>query len=439
MLPENAARIGLEAQPGVVPREQTARFFIGKGDYQLAQNHRLTGRTIIFRNDSPNNIAGGLTTIERTTDFLDAMESTSGQLVSTFGSQMLNEFRVQYARRVQSRGGNDLSGTGPAVNIPGIANFGGPIATTADAGFGFTQGIFQVVEQLQLRSRQPQLQVRRRHPVDRRHAHLHAAAAVHVPEHRRLPGRQERHQSAQLHELPAADRQPRLHDEVVGLQLLRAGRLARVAEPEVHLRPALRLLQLPGRRPQRAVPLLAGLCRRRQQRRSALRPCLHVRRRQAPGHSRQLRHHVRPDAARGLRDRHPGQRQPRTHQRDAGRLGRQRAGIPRLACRPAPGLHAAAPVDHHRRPRLPGRAHLAEQRPVRARLRPELLRVGRLHVRAGRPAAGDRQHQPDQPRRANWPTAGRSSARRSTPTRASIPASTRSTSCSRRATRRTTR
>ncbi len=143
--PENVARLGLEAQPGVVPREQTARFFIGKLDYQLAQNHRLTGRTIIFRNDSPNNIAGGLTTLERTTDFLDAMESTSGQLVSSFGARMLNELRVQYARRVQGREGNDLSGSGPAINIPGVANFGGPIATAADAGFGFEQGIFQVV------------------------------------------------------------------------------------------------------------------------------------------------------------------------------------------------------------------------------------------------------------------------------------------------------
>ncbi|BCS35887.1 hypothetical protein TBR22_A51220 [Luteitalea sp. TBR-22] len=145
ILPENAARIGLAAQPAVVPREQTARFFIGKADYQINPAHRLTGRTIIFRNDSPNNIGGGLTSIERTTDFLDAMESTSGQLVSSFGSKMLNELRVQYARRVQSRGGNELSGTGPAINIPGIANFGGPIATAADAGFGFEQGIFQVV------------------------------------------------------------------------------------------------------------------------------------------------------------------------------------------------------------------------------------------------------------------------------------------------------
>jgi len=145
VLPANAARLGLAPQPAVVPREQTARFFIGKVDYQLAQNHRATARTIVFRNDSPNNIGGGLTSIERTTDFLDAMESTSGQLVSSFGSRMLNEFRVQYARRVQSRGSNDVSGTGPAINIPGIANFGGPIATAADAGFGFSQGIFQVI------------------------------------------------------------------------------------------------------------------------------------------------------------------------------------------------------------------------------------------------------------------------------------------------------
>ncbi|MGI8672495.1 MAG: TonB-dependent receptor domain-containing protein, partial [Luteitalea sp.] len=145
VLPDNAARIGLAAQPGVVPREQTGRFFIGKGDYQLAPSHRLTARSLVFRNDSPNNITGGLTTIERTTDFLDAMESSSGQLVSSFGSSMLNEFRVQYARRVQGREGNELSATGPAINIPGVANFGGPIAGAADAGFGFSQGIFQVI------------------------------------------------------------------------------------------------------------------------------------------------------------------------------------------------------------------------------------------------------------------------------------------------------
>ena len=148
--PANAARLGLPTQPDVVPREQTARFFIGKLDFQLNPSSRLTARTIVFRNDSPNNIGGGLTAIQRTTDFLDAMESTSGQLVSSFGSRMLNELRVQYARRVQSRAANELSGTGPAINIGGVANFGGPIATASDAGFGFTQGIFQVVDNFTL-------------------------------------------------------------------------------------------------------------------------------------------------------------------------------------------------------------------------------------------------------------------------------------------------
>jgi outer membrane receptor protein involved in Fe transport len=116
----------------------------------VARDHRFTGRTIIFRNDSPNNIGAGLTSLERTNDFLDAMESTSGQLVSSFGGNKLNELRVQFARRVQSRAANELSGTGPAVNIPGVANFGGPIGGAADAGFGFEQGIWQVIDNFTL-------------------------------------------------------------------------------------------------------------------------------------------------------------------------------------------------------------------------------------------------------------------------------------------------
>lgn len=144
--PANAERLGIGPQPAVIPREQTAKFFIGKADYQLAANHRLTGRSIVFRNDSPNNIGGGLTSIQRTNDFLDAMESSSGQLVSTFGANKVNELRVQFARRVQGREENELSGTGPAINIPGVANFGGSIAGAADAGFGFSQGIWQVID-----------------------------------------------------------------------------------------------------------------------------------------------------------------------------------------------------------------------------------------------------------------------------------------------------
>ena len=37
-----------------------------------------------------------------------------------------------------------MSGTGPAINIAGVAQFGGPVAAIADSGFGFTQNVLQV-------------------------------------------------------------------------------------------------------------------------------------------------------------------------------------------------------------------------------------------------------------------------------------------------------
>ena len=40
-------------------------------------------------------------TLERATDFLDAMDSTAAQLVSSIGSNKLNEFRFQFAHRHQ--------------------------------------------------------------------------------------------------------------------------------------------------------------------------------------------------------------------------------------------------------------------------------------------------------------------------------------------------
>ena len=150
--PEDAARIGLttEQSSGVIPAEQTARFLILKGDYQLSTTNRLTARYIMFRNDSPNNVgatAGGTpSSTEWATDFLDAMDSTSAQLVSSIGSTMLNEVRVQYAHRHQSRATNGLSGTGPARTITGVANFGGPYQAAQDADFDFKQNLWQVID-----------------------------------------------------------------------------------------------------------------------------------------------------------------------------------------------------------------------------------------------------------------------------------------------------
>jgi hypothetical protein len=86
--------------------------------------------------------------MERATDFLDAMDSVAGQLVTSIGHAQLNEFRIQYAHRHQSSIANQDSGTGPAVTITGVAGFGAPLSGTGqgNAGFDFKQNITQIVD-----------------------------------------------------------------------------------------------------------------------------------------------------------------------------------------------------------------------------------------------------------------------------------------------------
>jgi hypothetical protein len=141
----NAAALGLN-EPAYMPAEGDTKFAIGKIDHQLAQAHRMNVRYIFFDNLIANNVGGGLTSVQRATDFKDRQHSTAGQLVSTFGNNVLNELRVQYATRNQGRTPGSQAGTGPAINITGVANFGGPIGGASDAGFGFTQNIFQVID-----------------------------------------------------------------------------------------------------------------------------------------------------------------------------------------------------------------------------------------------------------------------------------------------------
>ena len=144
----NAAAIGLKPQPAFVPNVQTGKFFIAKGDLQLNPANRATVRWIRFHNDAPYNSGGGLVSLEQATNFLDAMDSVGGQVISTLGSSKLNEFRVQYAHRHQGSVRNDDSGTGPAVTITGIASFGSPRGGTGQGneGFDFKQNITQVID-----------------------------------------------------------------------------------------------------------------------------------------------------------------------------------------------------------------------------------------------------------------------------------------------------
>jgi hypothetical protein len=144
-----APTLGLKPQPSAVPNVQTAKFKIAKGDYEIGGGNRLTTRWIQFHNDSPYNSGGGTATLERATDFLDAMDSIGTQLVSAMGSSKLNELRFQYAHRHQSSTANSDSGTGPAITIsnPAIA-FGAPVSATGqgNAGFDFKQDITQVID-----------------------------------------------------------------------------------------------------------------------------------------------------------------------------------------------------------------------------------------------------------------------------------------------------
>jgi hypothetical protein len=146
--PAVVTQLGLNAQPAAVPNIQTAKFAIGKGDYQLAGGNLATVRWIRFHNDAPYNSGGGINTLERATDFLDAMDSVAGQVVSSFGANKLNELRIQYAHRHQQSVANSDSGTGPAVTITGVAGFGGPWSATGqgNAGFDFKQNITEVVD-----------------------------------------------------------------------------------------------------------------------------------------------------------------------------------------------------------------------------------------------------------------------------------------------------
>jgi len=147
--PAIVALVGVKPQPAAAPNVQTAKFAIGKADYQIGAANRLTARWIRFHNDAPYNGGAGTNTLETQTDFLDAMDSTAGQLVSSFGSNRLNEFRFQYAHRHQSSIANADSGSGPAIRIatPAIG-FGGPWAATGqgNAGFDFKQNITQAID-----------------------------------------------------------------------------------------------------------------------------------------------------------------------------------------------------------------------------------------------------------------------------------------------------
>jgi hypothetical protein len=145
--PADAQALGITLPAsGVIPAHQKVNFGFGKTDYQLSRGSLLSVRYFGFKNLSPYNVPGTLSTTDRATDFTDRMDSTAAQLVSTIGGATLNELRVQYARRHQFRTPG-VSVAGPAITVTGKAEFGGArLGDSNSVGFDFNQGITQVVD-----------------------------------------------------------------------------------------------------------------------------------------------------------------------------------------------------------------------------------------------------------------------------------------------------
>jgi len=123
-----AAGVPVTAFPNSIPTAQKVKFFIFRTDVRLTDQHSLVGRVNSFRNNSPDNIAGGTQTLERSIDFVDQSDSVGLQLISAFTPTFLNEARYQYARRYSQNLPNANSGTTPSIVITGAqaALFGAP-------------------------------------------------------------------------------------------------------------------------------------------------------------------------------------------------------------------------------------------------------------------------------------------------------------------------
>ena len=126
------AQLGLPANFGdAIPFAQSVYFYMAKADWVLGSKNRLSIRYNHHANDSPFNSGGGLTLISRTYNFIDRSHVGAVQLITSFSSNAINELRAQIAYRGQSQNRFAATGTGPAIVVSGVANFGGPI----DVGF----------------------------------------------------------------------------------------------------------------------------------------------------------------------------------------------------------------------------------------------------------------------------------------------------------------
>src|SRR5713226_1455726 len=134
--PATLTSIGLPTDlSNPIPFSQSVYFYMGKADWQINQNNRISGRFNCFRNESPFNNGGGQTLITQTYLFKDRAPVGAVQLISALSPNMVNEFRFAIPKRYQRQVAFAGTGPQPAITISGVANFGGSDQT----GVAFTE------------------------------------------------------------------------------------------------------------------------------------------------------------------------------------------------------------------------------------------------------------------------------------------------------------
>ena len=164
-------------EPAYMPRGLNTEFAIGKIDHQLSAAQPPVGalhvlRQLHHRERRRRPVVGAARerlhrspALDRRAVDLDARRDHAERVA-----------RAVRDARAERACPNALSGTGPAINITGVANFGGPVAAVADSGFGFTQNVSQVNDSTDAAEGQPRAQVRLRRAVGQGHARLAAGA-----------------------------------------------------------------------------------------------------------------------------------------------------------------------------------------------------------------------------------------------------------------------
>src|SRR6185312_12280739 len=123
----DAAALGIPSNLlAVAPSVQHAQFVDFRTDWNINDKEQMFIRYNYFRNEYPfNSSVGAKNALDAASDFRDRAHVLGAQLLSTFTPTTLNELRFGWPYRNEHHFADPLTGTGPQINISGIAIFNG--------------------------------------------------------------------------------------------------------------------------------------------------------------------------------------------------------------------------------------------------------------------------------------------------------------------------